>query len=105
MRSKIKPQNRRLLEALCYIDEEVIADVLADITVPEPSAPLPRKKAVIRSIKYAALLAACALLVSAVFPIVSYIMGIIDLNPGSVTLSESTDSSKVIRTGYQVFGD
>lgn len=105
MRSNIKPQNRRLLEALCYIDEEVLADVLADITVPEPSAPLPRKKAVIRSIKYAALLAACALLVGAVFPIVSYIMGIIDLNPGSVTLPESTDSSKVIRTGYQVFGD
>ena len=104
MRSNIKPQNRRLLEALCYIDEEVLADVLADITVPEPSAPLLRKKAVIRSIKYAALLAACALLVGAVFPIVSYIMGIIDLNPGSVTISESTDSSNVIRTGYQVWG-
>lgn len=105
MRSNIKLQNRRLLEALYYIDEEVLADVLADITVPEPSAPLPRKKAVIRSIKYAALLAACALLVGAVFPIVSYIMGIIDLNPGSITTSESTDSSEVIRTGYQVFGD
>ena len=105
MRSNIKLQNRRLLEALYYIDEEVLADVLADVTVPEPSAPLPRKKAVIRSIKYAALLAACALLVGAVFPIVSYIMGIIDLNPGSITTSESTDSSEVIRTGYQVFGD
>lgn len=105
MRSNIKPENRRLLEALCYIDEEVLAEVLAEVTVPESSKPVPRKKVVIRSIKYAALLAACALLVGAVFPIVSYIMGIIDLNPGSVTISESTDSSKVIRTGYQVFGD
>ena len=59
MRSNIKLQNRRLLEALYYLDEEVLSDVLADVTVPEPSAPLPRKKAVIRSIKYAALLAAC----------------------------------------------
>ncbi len=74
MRSNIKPQNRRLLEALYYIDEEVLADVLADITVPEPSAPLPRKKAVIRSIKYAALLAACALLVGAVFPVITQLM-------------------------------
>jgi len=74
MRSNIKPENRRLLEALCYIDEEVLADVLADVTVPESSKPVPRKKVVIRSIKYAALLAACALLVGAVFPVITQLM-------------------------------
>ena len=83
MRSNIKPQNKRLLEALCYIDEEVLADVLADITVPEPSAPLPRKKAVIRSIKYAALLAACALLVGAVFPVITQLMNFFGENTGT----------------------
>ncbi len=105
MRSNIKPENRRLLEALYYIDEEVLADVLSDISIPDTAAPAPRKRTILRSVKYAALLAACVMLIGAVFPIVSYIMGIIDLDPGSITTSESTDSSEVIRTGYQVFGD
>ena len=83
MRSNIKLQNRRLLEALYYIDEEVLADVLADITVPEPSAPLPRKKAVIRSIKYAALLAACAVLMGAAIPLASSLIGRISLGTGT----------------------
>ncbi len=74
MRSNIKPENRRLLDALYYIDEEVLADVLADVTVPEPSAPAPRKRAVLRSVKYAALLAACALLIGAVFPVITQLV-------------------------------
>lgn len=97
MRSNIKPENRRLLEALYYIDEEVLSDVLADIAIPEPSAPAPRKKTMLRSIKYAALLAACALLIGAVFPVITQLVGYfgegVSTDPPAGTVCESENKA------------
>lgn len=76
MKSNIKPENRRLLEALYYIDEAVLADALEGLDFPETAAPspTPRKKAVLRSIKHALALAACALLIGAVFPVITQLV-------------------------------
>ncbi len=71
MKSNIKPENRRLLEALYYLDEAVLADVLADVRVPDHSPEPSKKRAFMRSLRYAAMIAACALLLGAIFPVVS----------------------------------
>ena len=74
MKKHIKPENRRLLEALYYIDEEVISDALSSVRIPEPVAPVPRKKRVVGSVKYAAALVACALLMGALIPAISMLI-------------------------------
>lgn len=73
MRTNIKPENRRLLEALDYLDDGVISSVLAEIKVPEEGLQGRDKAATRRSIKYALALAACLVLISAVIPVVSFL--------------------------------
>ena len=74
MKSNIKPENRRLLEAFYYIDEAVLSDVLADLRVPDSSQEMSKKRAFARSLRSAVLIAACALLLGAVFPVVSHLI-------------------------------
>lgn len=73
MRTNIKPENRRLLEALDYLDDAVISSVLAEVKIPAEGSPERDKKATRRSIKYALALAACLVLMSAVIPVVSFL--------------------------------
>ena len=52
-------KDTRLLEALDYIDRDLIAEVIDDIKVPDADAvPGKSKKAVLRSVKQALMLAA-----------------------------------------------
>ena len=71
MKNNIKPENRRLLDALYYLDEAVLSDVLAEVRVPDTAPELSRKRALMRSLRYAVAIAACALLLGAIFPVVS----------------------------------
>ena len=70
MKTNIKPENRRLLDAFYYIDEEVLSDVLSDIRVPDTAPETSKSRAFMRSLRYAAVIAACALLLGAIFPVV-----------------------------------
>lgn len=74
MSMNIKPENRRLLEALEYIDDKIILDVLAEVKVPDAATPGRDKRVTRRSIRYALTIAACFLLISTVIPVASYIM-------------------------------
>lgn len=66
-------RDRRLLEALDYLDEAYIADVVDNLKLPPvPGAPLPKKGRLLRSIKPVAMLVACTLLLAALVPAVTY---------------------------------
>lgn len=66
-------RDRRLLEALDYLDEAYIADVVDNLKVPPVSgAPLPKKGRILRSLKPVAMLVACTLLLAALIPAVTY---------------------------------
>lgn len=66
-------RDRRLLEALDYLDEAYIADVVDNLKVPPvPGAPLPKKGRILRSLKPVAMLVACTLLLAALIPAVTY---------------------------------
>ena len=74
MRSNIKPENRRLLEAIEYIDEDIVLGVLGGLKDPvekevhgEYQKPSPFKHW-----KQFTALAACLLLLSAAFPVLNY---------------------------------
>ncbi len=66
-------RDRRLLEALDYLDESYIADVVDNLKLPPvPGAPLPKKGRILRSLKPVAMLVACTLLLAALIPAVTY---------------------------------
>ena len=69
MSMNIKPENRRLLEALDYLDDSIVADMLAEIKVPD-SGKSPR----VRPLRYILALAASVLLLGAVIPLMTYII-------------------------------
>ena len=67
-------RDRRLLEALDYLDEAYIADVVDNLKVPPvPGAPMPKKGRILRSLKPVAMLVACTLLLAALIPAVTYL--------------------------------
>lgn len=69
----IKPENRRLLEAVEYIDEDIVLGVLSELKLPKAGSE--KKSArIFRQAKHIALIAACALLLGAAIPIVNYIL-------------------------------
>ena len=43
MSMNIKPENRRLLEALSFIDDSIVSDMLAEIKIPD--APTKKSRA------------------------------------------------------------
>ena len=72
MRMNIKPENRRLLEALSFIDDSIVSDMLAEIKIPDAPSPERNKKVTRRSIRYFLALAACLMLLIAAVPIITY---------------------------------
>ena len=72
MRMNIKPENRRLLEALSFIDDSIVSDMLAEIKVPDAPSSERNKKVTRRSLRYFLTLAACLMLLIAAVPIITY---------------------------------
>ena len=84
-----------LLEALEYIDRDLIAEVIDEIKAPDMKQTPECDKTITRkSIKYALLLAACLVLISAVIPVASYLITHFELfRAGSV--GETTTESRI----------
>ncbi len=89
-------KDTRLLEALDYIDRDLIAEVIDDIKAPDADEiPGQNKKAVWRSVKHAILLAACLVLLGAVIPVVTYVSQNLDIFSGGIfghSTSETTET-------------
>ncbi len=84
-------KDSRPLEMLDYLDEAYVAEVVDNLNLQnEPGKPLPKKVVVLRSIRTAAALVACALLLGAAVPLVGRLVGMIPdiLNPAG-TVGES----------------
>ena len=89
-------KDTRLLEALDYIDRDLIAEVIADIKAPDADAvPGQSKKAVWRSVKQVLMLAACIVLISAFIPMVSYVIERYDISLGGIFGHDSTEETTV----------
>lgn len=89
-------KDTRLLEALDYIDRDLIAEVIADIKAPDADAvPGQNKKAVWRSFKQVLMLAACIVLISAFIPMVSYVIERYDISLGGIFGHDSTEETTV----------
>ncbi len=89
-------KDTRLLEALDYIDRDLIAEVINDIKAPDADEiPGQNKKAVWRSVKHTLLFAACLVLLGAVIPVVTYVSKNLDIFSGGIwghSTSEATES-------------
>jgi hypothetical protein len=69
-------KDTRLLEVLDHIDESYLAEALEGLKFPLASAaPASGKGKILRSLKYVAAVAACALLMSTLIPVVQYVSG------------------------------
>ncbi len=82
-----------LLEALDYIDRDLIAETVEDLKAPNMrQEPETKKIAVRKSIKYTLLLAACFIMLGAVIPIADYVIKNLAFFPGNNpgTTAEST---------------
>ena len=64
-------RNAKFLESIEYIDPSIIAQVAENIKAPERTAASGKRK-VLRSLKYVAAVAACALLMSSLIPVVQF---------------------------------
>lgn len=79
-----KMNNKQLLDALDHIDDRFVAELVTSIKPPETAeGGTMQKKNIIRSIKYAALLAACAVLMGAAIPLASSLIGRASLGTGT----------------------
>lgn len=98
-------KDSRLLEAFDHIDPRFIAEVADELKIEPECTPERDKKATRRSIRYALTLAACLLLISAMLPAASYLIGHLGTTPGGNPVVDTDESnSRVIKTGYQVYG-
>ena len=87
-------KDTRLLEALDYIDRDLIAEVVNDIKAPDADEiPGQNKKAVWLSVKHTLILAASLVLISAFIPVVTYIIRYTDFFPGSNPSGSNTESN------------
>jgi hypothetical protein len=78
---------------LDYLDEAYVAEVVDNLNLQnEPGKPLPKKVVVLRSIRTAAVLVACAVLLGAAVPLVGRLVGMIPdiLNPAGTVGESST---------------
>ena len=79
-----KMNNKQLLDALDHVDDRFIAELVTSIKPPETAeGGAMQKKNILRSIKYAALLAACAVLMGAVIPLASSLISRASLGTGT----------------------
>ena len=86
-------KDSRPLEMLDYLDEAYVAEVVDNLDLKnEPGKPLPKKVVVLRSIRTAAVLVACAVLLGAAVPLVGRLVGVIPdiLNPAGTVGESST---------------
>lgn len=90
-------RDKRLLGALDYIDERFIAEVTESYTFEAPGEYKRDKKTLFRTYRRLAMLAACFVLISAVFPIVHYVLPQIygsATNPGNAEAEQTIDMSQ-----------
>ena len=86
-------KDSRPLEMLDYLDEAYVAEVVDNLDLKnEPGKPLPKKVVVLRSIRTAAVLVACAVLLGAAVPLVGRLVGMFPdiLNPAGTVGESST---------------
>lgn len=82
MSLKRQMNNRQLLDSLDCIDERYVAELVTTMKLPKDKTADPNaKKNWFRSFKYAAAVAACALLLSAIVPILGMITGTLSAIP------------------------
>ena len=104
MRTNIKPENRRLLEAVEYIDENIILGVLSELRMPKEKhiEPLLTWRTPLKHWKSIAVLAACTVLLAFAAPTASFISQVIS-NYSSVAggnAGAGTAESEVIDSGF-----
>ena len=75
MKTETAFRDARLLESLDHIDRRFVAEVTDTLKVPEVAATADIKRSPMKSIKYVAAVAACALLMSTLIPVVQYVSG------------------------------
>ena len=105
MNNNVTFTDKRLLEALDYIDESFIAEVTEDYKVyPTADEYIGDKKPhskILRSLKYVAAVAACALLMSTLIPVVQYVSGNLgDLFAGM--FGPPSDTSELTEDSYKI---
>lgn len=89
-----KMNNRQLLDSLDCIDERFVTELVTSMKLPEDKTANPNaKKNWFRSFKYAAAVAACALLLSAIVPIVGMITGTLSVGLPSTDLPENAGNN------------
>lgn len=98
MSLKRQMNNRQLLDSLDCIDERFVAELVTSMKLPENKTADPNeKKNWFRSFKYAAAVAACALLLSAIIPIMGMIVGRVEIgssatNPAGTPTAENLET-------------
>ena len=98
MSLKRQMNNSQLLDALDCVDERYVAELVTTMKLPEDKTADPNaKKNWFRSFKYAAAVAACALLLSAIIPVVGMIVGRVAVgapgtNPAGNPASENIET-------------
>ena len=100
MKKEFKVENRPFLDSMNYIDDKILAEVLAEVKVPNTPADEVKPRRAWRQI---AVYVACMVLLGALIPTVTWMVGRISsgITPGAVP----TEATRVIRNGYQVYGD
>lgn len=98
MSLKRQMNNCQLLDALDCVDERYVAELVTSMKLPEDKTADPNaKKNWFRSFRYAATVAACALLLSAIIPVVGMIVGRVAIgtsgpNPAGNPSAESLET-------------
>ena len=80
MKKEFKPENIAFLDSIDYIDDKILAEVLAEVKVPKNPEEGGKPH---RAWKQIAVFAACMVLLGALFPVVSWIIGKVGITPGS----------------------
>lgn len=97
-----KSNNKRLLDALDHIDGRYVAELVEGLRLPKESAADPAAKRSIRtSLKYAALIAACALILGAAIPVAGSLIRNLTSGmaaAGGESLGENEASSELLNS-------
>lgn len=89
MKKEFKAENIRFLDSVNYIDDRFISEVLAEVKLPRDADDgRPR-----RAWKQIAVLAACVVLLGAIFPVVSWLIGRSQIEPGGNPGAQSGDTT------------
>lgn len=79
MKKEFKTENIAFLDSIDYIDDKILAEVLADVKVPKDGADNGKPR---RAWKQIAVFAACMVLLGALFPVVTWIIGKVGITLG-----------------------